>query len=104
MASTAPTKVCGHCFLGRASAPACATRSHAPEDTGGDRVASASVTPHTVPHPALQDTTAQELARGGAGSTAPPLCRPRHHHGGDGQRRAGAALVSGEEGGLVCRP
>ena len=32
------------------------------------------------------------------------LCRPRHPYGGDGQWRARAALVSGQESRLVCGP
>jgi hypothetical protein len=45
---------------------------------------------------------AQGLAGVCAGSTAPPLCRPRDAHSKGGQRRTRPALVPGEEGGLVC--
>jgi hypothetical protein len=75
----------------------------APEETDGDRVASASVAPREVPRPALEGATAQELARGCARSTAPPLCGPRGAQSRSGQWGARPALVSGEEGGLVCR-
>src|SRR5262249_40952023 len=54
-----------------------------------------------VPHPAVPGTAAQALAGVCAGPTVAPLCRPRHPHSGDGQRRARATLVSGQEGGLV---
>ena len=74
----------------------------APEETGGYPIPGAQSTPYEVPHPALQGATAEELARGGARSTAPPLCRSRHRHGWSSQWRAGAALVSREESRLVC--
>ena len=45
---------------------------------------------------------AQGLAGVCAGPAVTPLCRPRRHHGWGGQWRARAALVSGQEGGLVC--
>ena len=54
--------------------------------------------------PALPGAPAQELARVCAGPAVPPLCRPRHRNGWSSQWEARAALVPGEEGGLVCGP
>ena len=55
-----------------------------------------------VPHPAVPGAPAQGLAGVCAGPAVTPLCRPRRHHGWGGQWRARAALVPGEESGLVC--
>src|SRR5262249_51739941 len=76
----------------------------APKETGGHCVPGPSDTPDTVPHAVVPSPPAQELARGGAGATAPPLCGPRHRHRGASQWRARAPLVSGQEGRLVCGP
>jgi hypothetical protein len=55
-----------------------------------------------VPRPALQGAPAEGLAGVCAGPAVTPLCRPRRHHGGDGQRRARTTMVPGQESGLVC--
>ena len=55
-----------------------------------------------VPHPVVPGAPAQGLAGVCAGPAVTPLCRPRRHHGWGGQWRARAALVSGQEGRLVC--
>ena len=73
-----------------------------PKKLDGDRVAGPQGLTLAVPHPAVPGTPAQGLAGVCAGPTVAPLCRPRRHHGWGGQWRARAALVSGEEGGLVC--
>ena len=78
-------------------------RAHqAPEETRGHRVSGPQGLALAVPHPVVPGATAQGLARVCAGPTVTPLCRPCHHHGWSGQRRARAALVSGQESGLVC--
>jgi hypothetical protein len=57
--------------------------------------------PFAIPHPALQGTPAEEWAGVCAGSTAPPLGRPRGHHGWSGQWPACTAMVLGQESRLV---
>jgi hypothetical protein len=82
-----------------------APRAHqAPWQTHGHRVACTHDATRKVSHLVAPESSAQGLAGVCTGSEVTPLCRPRHHHGGDGQWRAGAALVSGEESGLVCGP
>ena len=50
----------------------------------------------------LPGTPAEGLAGVCAGPTVTSLCGSRRHHGWSGQWRARAALVPGEESGLVC--
>ena len=102
MASTARSKVCGRCSLGRALATACATRSINSRRNSWPSPPRSARPSLPVSHPVVPGTTAQRLAGVCAGPAVTPLCRPRRRHGWGGQRRARAALVPGQEGGLVC--
>src|SRR2546425_4002669 len=80
MALTAPPRVCGRCFQGRASATVSATRSPSSRRNCGDRVACAPGLALPVPHPGVPGTTAEGLARVCAGPVVAALCGSRHHH------------------------
>ena len=55
-----------------------------------------------VPRPAAPVSTAQKPAGGGIGPAPTPLCRSHRHDGGRSAWRARAALVPGQESGVVC--
>src|SRR5262249_22671216 len=57
-----------------------------------------------LPPPLCPRPPRQDLGLFGGGEAPPPFWGPRHRHCGARQWRAGATLVSGEKGGLVCGP
>jgi hypothetical protein len=101
MGSTAPPRACARSSLVRVSATACATRSPSsrsnwwPSRRLSVRHSARSSTP------GVQGMTAEGPAGVCAGPTAASHCGPRRPHGWSGQRRTRAALVPGQQGGLV---
>jgi hypothetical protein len=75
-----------------------------PEGTGGDRVPCPPSLALAVSHLVVPGVTAERLAGVCPGPAAPPLCRSRDHHGGDGQRRAQTAMDPRQESKVVCGP
>jgi hypothetical protein len=87
--------------LGKLPAPC---DQQAPWATDSDRLPCASGLTLPVPHPVVPGASSQRLAGVCAGPEITPRCRPYRHEGWSRQRRTRTAMVSGQEGKLVCGP